>query len=279
MIGPSISPEALKQCGRDVVLLDARVGSEAGLPVLAGAQRVDLEIDLSRPRDATEGGRHPLPSLDAWCGALGRWGIGPHTDVVVYDNRGGGLAAARTWWMLRAVGHASVAILDGGLQGAIAAGFPTTTKRLRSVGGASYPAHRWTWQTVDAGDVEARLGDPAWRILDARSEARFLGIHEPLDPVAGAIPGAVNLPWESCLDKTGRLVDRTQLAKLVDEALGGIPSERTICSCGSGVTACHTLFVLEVLGRAPAKLYVGSWSEWCRQRRPWRPRGLTPPSG
>jgi len=279
VIGPLISAEALAQCGPEVVLLDARVGGEPGLPQLEGAHRIDLEIDLSLPGDAEDGGRHPLPPLSVWCAVLGRCGVEAHTDVVIYDNQGGGLAAARAWWMLRAVGHTSVAILDGGLQAAVAAGHPTTTRRVRSTGGSSYPADRWMCRTVDAADVEARIGDPEWRILDARAEARFLGLHEPLDPVAGSIPGAVNLPWESCLDEDGRLLDRARLAEQLDEALGGISSERTICSCGSGVTACHTLFVLEVLGRAPAALYVGSWSEWCRQRRPWRPRGLTPPSG
>jgi thiosulfate/3-mercaptopyruvate sulfurtransferase len=188
--------------------------------------------------------------------------------VAIYDEAGGGLAAARAWWMLRAVGHHDVAVIDGGLQAARGAGLPTESGPPRPVEEAPpYPTRGWSSARIDAEEVERIRRDPRWRLLDVRASERFRGEHEPFDPVAGRIPGAVNLPWEEALDPSGRFKPPSELAKKLDEVLGDTPPERTVVHCGSGVTACHTLLVMESLGRPGAALYVGSWSEWCRGER------------
>jgi len=237
------------------VILDAR--KTAGTTWPEGSHRADLEVHLSAPDDATHGGRHPLPPLADWCATLGRWGIDPDTDVLVTDDLHGGLAAARCWWMLRAVGHSRVQVvpldqLD----------VPMTDAPTPRAHAGPYPnPGAWQWPTVDVDEVERRRRDPSWRVLDARSPDRFHGETEPIDPVAGHIPGAHNLPWP---DTTELPVFRERLAAV----LGDTPLERVIVHCGSGVTACHTLLQLDRLGLGPAALYVGSWSEWCRQGRP-----------
>jgi thiosulfate/3-mercaptopyruvate sulfurtransferase len=237
------------------VILDARPTRGATWPV--GAHRADLERDLSAPSDPARGGRHPLPSLPDWLATLGRWGITPDTDVVVTDDQHGGLAAARCWWMLRAVGHTRVTVVP-----MEALGLPMTDVPSPTAPTAPYPdPGAWRWPTVDVEEVERRRTDPGWRVLDARAAERFRGEVEPLDPVAGHIPGAVNVPW-------GETTDLEVARERLQAALGDTPAERVLVHCGSGVTACHTLLQLDRLGMGAPALYVGSWSEWCRQGRP-----------
>lgn len=254
--------------GEDLVLLDARAtpGPHADYFAahLPGARFADLERDLSAPVDPANGGRHPLPSLEAWCVTLGRLGVAPGTKVVVYDAGGGILAAARAWWMIRAVGHEQVAVLDGGLAAARDAGIALTDVVPHDAALAPYPATRWTLPMVEADEVERRRTDPAWRVVDVRAPERFEGRSEPLDPLAGHIAGAINLPCASNLGD-GRFLDASTLRTHFDAALTS--PEQTIVSCGSGVTACHTLLALELAGLSGAALYVGSWSEWCRSDR------------
>lgn len=233
------------------VLLDARKNAATTWP--EGAHRAELERDLSAPGDPADGGRHPLPPLAEWCATLGRWGITPDTEVLVFDDQHGGLAAARCWWMLRAVGHERVRVAD-----LADLDLPQTDRPTPPVEAPAYPATAWCLPTVDAATVDARRADPAWRVLDARAAPRFRGEVEPPDPVAGHIPGAINVPWEETVDLE---IARARLA----DALGDVPPERVIVHCGSGVTACHTLLQLHRLGLDGAALYVGSWSEWCRQ--------------
>lgn len=255
-------------------LLDVRSG-DAGRRAyaaghLAGALHADLDRDLAAPKDATNGGRHPLPDLGTWGATLGRWGIRPETGVVAYDDQGGANAAARLWWMMRATGHRRVAILDGGFAAALRAGVPATADIPTIEPAPPYPVpERWQRPTVTADEVERAAGSetPVVSVVDVRSPERFRGEVEPFDPVAGHIPGAVNLPYAQLLDDRGRFLPRPDLARLLDRALGD-DSGRTIVHCGSGVTACHLLFALELAGRPPARLYVGSWSEWCRSGRP-----------
>jgi len=241
-----------------VILLDARKPPGSTWPV--GAVPVDLERDLSAVGDPMHGGRHPLPPLDDWLHTVGRWGITPQTEVVVTDDQGGGMAAARCWWMLRAIGHQRVEVVD-----LDTLALPTTDRPTPLDPAPPYPdPGRWLWPTVDAHEVERRRHDPDWRLLDARAAERFRGDSEPFDPVAGHIPGAVNLPW-------GETTDPEAFRRRYAEASAGVPPERTIVHCGSGVTACHTLLQLHRLGLGPAHLYVGSFSEWCRQGRPVHP--------
>lgn len=252
----------------DVVLLDARAaGYDAGH--LRGAQRADLETQLSAARDAganpAHGGRHPLPPLDRWTRQLGAWGISPETHVVVYDDQSGANAAARAWWMLRAVGHERVSVLDGGLAAAVAAGLETTTDVPAGEPRPPYPAAEWQRSTVDMERVDALRNDAGWKVLDVRSRERFRGETEPIDPVAGHIPGAVNLPFAENLEQ-GRFKSPRELRAMYQELLGETPADRLVVHCGSGVTACHTLLTLEAAGLDGAALYVGSWGEWCRNQ-------------
>jgi thiosulfate/3-mercaptopyruvate sulfurtransferase len=271
---PLIAPEALLASPEPVRLLDARPGAEAyAAGHLAGALHADLNVDLSAASapgfDPAHGGRHPLPALDTWRARLGAWGIGPATRVVAYDAASGGNAAARLWWMLRAVGHQRVAVLDGGLQAALAAGAPLRVDPVAAVAAEGpYPCEAWQRPTVALAEVE-RLGrDPGWKVLDVRSRERWRGESETLDPVAGRIPGTVNLPFGENLGPDGRFKAPAVLRARYLDLLGGTGPERLVVHCGSGVTACHTLLALELAGLHGASLYVGSFSEWCRSGKP-----------
>jgi thiosulfate/3-mercaptopyruvate sulfurtransferase len=275
--GPLISAEALAGAGSSVRLLDARPGPEGyAAGRLARAVHADLEADLSAATapgfDPARGGRHPLPPLPAWARRLGAWGIGPSTRVVVYDGAGGGNAAARAWWMLKAVGHAEVAVLDGGLQAAQAAGLAQergSPPDLQAL--PPYPCDAWRRPLADLEAVARRVQDPAWKVLDVRSRERWRGEVEPFDPVKGRIPGTLNLPFAENLEPTGRFKAPADLRALYLGLLGGTPPGRLVVHCGSGVTACQTLLALEVAGLDGASLYVGSFGEWCRSGRPVYP--------
>ncbi len=267
-----LDPRTLATVLDEVVVLDARTGADAEEVFEAGhvrgAIRVDLETDLSAPGNPTKGGRHPLPDFDAWLKRLGEWGITDTTPVVIYDAASGGMAAARAWWMLRAVGHDPVAVVDGGWSALVAAGIliDTEAPSVESLG--PYPSSRSTWPTVDADFVDRIRRDPEWRLIDARAPERYRGENEPLDPVAGHIPGAKNLFWKSLLGPNERFLSRGALMERYDALRGDVPPERVICYCGSGVTACHLLLGMEACGLEGAQLYVGSWSEWCHLHPP-----------
>lgn len=269
---PITSPDQLAQLlasNAEVVLLDARVNGYDSAH-LRGALRADLETQLSAARDEgadpARGGRHPLPPIQRWTAQLGTWGIGPDTHVVIYDDQFGANAAARAWWMLRAVGHERVSVLDGGLASAVAAGLTVTTEVPVVPARAPYPATEWLRPTVDRSRVDTMREDADWKVLDVRSRERFRGEIEPIDPIAGHIPGAINLPFAENLEN-GRFKSPQALRAMYEELLDGTPIERLVVHCGSGVTACHTLLALEEAGLEGAALYVGSWGEWCRQRQ------------
>lgn len=268
---PLLTPDGLRRLGAVCVLLDARSREAFTHGHLPGALHADPDVDLSAAgepdHDPARGGRHPLPSPAAWARRLGEWGITPGIPVVVYDEASGGNAAARAWWMLRAAGHADCAVLDGGLQAALAAGFERSQEPSASVARPPYPFDRWRWPSVPLETVAERVRDPAWVVLDVRSAERWRGETEPFDPVAGRIPGARNLFWQENLGEGGRFKGRDELRAMYESLLGGRPPDRLIVHCGSGVTACHTLLALEAAGLPGASLYVGSWSEWCRSGR------------
>jgi len=272
--GPLISAEALKSATSPVRLFDARPSADAfAAGHLPGALHADLNLQLSAATepgaDPARGGRHPLPALATWTARLGAWGIGPDTLVVAYDDASGGVAASRLWWMLRAVGHERVAVLDGGLQAAQAAGLALTTALPPPPAALPpYPCDAWRRPTVGIEAVERLVKDPAWKVLDVRSRDRWRGETETLDPVAGRIPGTANLPYAENLDATGRFKPPAALRKQYLELLGGTPPDRLAVHCGSGVTACHTMLALELAGLDGASLYVGSFSEWCRSGKP-----------
>lgn len=227
---------------------------------LPGAVFVDVETDLTAPEGP---GRHPLPSPAVFAATLGRLGIAPGDMVVAYDAAGGASAAARLWWMLRSLGHADVFVLDGGLPAWTAAGLPLETDPAPAAPTSPYPVPE-TW----TGVVDAAGAAAATVLVDARAPARYRGEIEPVDPRAGHIPGSLNVPYEGNVDGTGAFLPRPLLA----ERYAGVGDDPVVY-CGSGITACHDLLALAVLGRS-GRLYEGSWSDWCSD--PDRPAVVGP---
>lgn len=228
--------------------------AEAHLP---GALFVDLATDLAGGPDAVGGGRHPLPSTARFIELLARLGIDQRDHVVVYDDSGGA-SAARMWWMLEAIGHRHVQVLDGGFRAWLAAGLPVSDEMVSEVPVAPTPhpdPGRWAG-IVDAAQLAA-LVTTGTTVIDARAAERFRGEHEPIDPRAGHIPGAINRPHLDSLDHTGHHLAAAALRARF-EGLGPEP----VVYCGSGVTACHALLAMAAAGITDGRLYPGSWSDW-----------------
>jgi len=265
--GPLVSAGELRGLldADDVRIIDAR--PRGAPPSLRGAVHADLDRQLAQIGDPAAGGRHPLPPIERFAAQVGAWGIGPGTRVVIYDDQSGANAAARLWWMLRALGHDAVAVLDGGLR--TAAGLPTSDDAPTVTPMPPYPhGGAWRLPLVDLAEVDVARLDPSRRVVDVRSAVRFRGESEPFDPVAGHIPGAVNAPYSENLAPDGWFRSPEELRAHYLAKLGPVPPSRAVIHCGSGVTACHTLLALEAAGLSGAALYVGSWSEWCRSDRP-----------
>ncbi|PXF29359.1 3-mercaptopyruvate sulfurtransferase [Pokkaliibacter plantistimulans] len=229
---------------------------------LPGASYAHLDEDLSSPVTATSG-RHPLPDEQAFLQTLGKWGISTDTQVVVYDDTGGA-TAARLWWLLKRVGHRDVAVLDGGLAAWAQAGGELVTDLPAVVDSGAYPASVALVQTRSADELLAQMSDPRWQLVDARAAERFRGEVEPLDPVAGHIPGAMNRPLQQNLQPDGRFKSFNQLRGEWQALLGEATPKEVVHYCGSGVTACHNLLAMEHAGLTGSRLYPGSWSEWCK---------------
>lgn len=264
-----IAPDALPT---GAVFLDARPSvADYAAGHLPGARHARLDVELSAAGDPgfdpARGGRHPLPPLDRWLAQLGAWGITPETYVVVYDDAEGSNAAARAWWMLRSIGHERVSVLDRSLR---ASGLALTTDVPVVESLPPYPANAWQWPTADMALVDELRTNPEWRVLDVRSAPRFRGETEPIDPIAGHIPGAINLPFAENLEQ-GVFKSPKALRAQYQHLLGDVDPKRVVVHCGSGVTACHTLLALDAAGLPGASLYVGSWSEWCRNDKPRQP--------
>jgi thiosulfate/3-mercaptopyruvate sulfurtransferase len=235
---------------------------------IPGAHYADLNRDLSAPITASSG-RHPLPSPQDLVATLQRLEIGPDSQVIAYDDSAGAFAA-RAWWLLRWMGHRAVAVLDGGIKAWLAAGGSLETGPGQVAAAAARFAPRVEEGAVlDAADVEARLADPEFMLIDARAGERFAGTVEPIDAIAGHVAGAVNQPYSANLGSDGRFLPPAQLRRLWQQRLAGRQPHHVAAMCGSGVTACHNLLSLEIAGLSGAKLYAGSWSEWIRD--PKRP--------
>lgn len=238
---------------------------------IPGALHADLETDLSGPTSMASG-RHPLPSHEAWTATLSGWGITPETQVVAYDGNGGQFAA-RLWWMLHWAGHAHAAVLDGGLVAWQAAGLDLDTSARTRTPTCFQPAWHDDWLITTAGLQELLRGNCL--LVDARAPERFAGQQEPVDPVAGHVPGAVNHFCNANLDPHGKFLPPGELRRRWSATLGGSEAGELVSMCGSGVTACHNLLAMAHAGLPRGRLYAGSWSEWIRD--PSRAVATDPP--
>lgn len=250
------APTVVLDCGFD--LADPAAGRRAWLQAhLPGAHYAHLDEDLSGAKTGRNG-RHPLPDRAAFAATAGRWGVAPGVQVVAYDAQGGPYAA-RAWWLLRWLGHGAVAVLDGGPAAWQAAGGALESGEVAASGGPPYPAAAPGMPTIEAAPLLAGLAE--LQVVDARARERFRGEVEPLDRVAGHIPGATHRFFKDNLGAEGRFKPAAQL-RAEFEALGLDPA-RTVQQCGSGVTACHNLLAMAHAGLGFTRLYPGSWSEWC----------------
>jgi thiosulfate/3-mercaptopyruvate sulfurtransferase len=205
-------------------------------------------------------GRHPLPDADVLSKTFSRFGIEDGVQVVAYDQDNG-MYASRLWWLLRWAGHDTVAVLDGGIAKWKAEGRPVTTGTETGEPRTFVAAPRRD-MAVDVSRVQSLLHDRSWRLVDARAGERYRGEIEPIDKVAGHIPGAINHPFVTNLAENGTYRTPEALRVSLRESLGDTPADHVVCYCGSGVTACANLLALEHAGLTGAKLYAGSWSEW-----------------
>lgn len=253
-------------CRFDLMAADA--GRTAWLDAhIPGAVHADLDRDLSA-RVTPDSGRHPLPSVADAEATFSRLGIDADTRVIAYDAAGGAIAS-RAWWLLRWLGHRRVTVLDGGLQAWRARGLPLEAGR-RDAPRREFRATLEPQRVVTTQEIAAHLGTPGAGVLvDARDAARFRGEAEPIDPVAGHIPGARNLPTGACLRPDGSWEDAAVLRGRLAALLGDDDSVAWAVMCGSGVTACHLAISGLLAGYGEPRLYVGSWSEWIRD--PGRP--------
>jgi thiosulfate/3-mercaptopyruvate sulfurtransferase len=257
------TPVQIVDCSFDLAdpAAGERLHAQGRLP---GAVHLHLDRDLSTAKTGLNG-RHPLPTREAFAATLAARGLRDDQPVVVYDQAGG-MYAARAWWMLRWLGHAAVQVLDGGIAAWQAAG-----GALHS-GPAAAPAAQAGFAlrppleaTLDHATLRAGLGQPGRLIVDARAPDRFRGENETLDPVGGHIPGAVNRVFRLNLAADGGFKPADTLRAEWLALMAGHSAQELVMQCGSGVTACHNLLAMQVAGLAGARVYPGSWSEWCAQ--------------
>lgn len=205
-------------------------------------------------------GRHPLPDALEFMHRVGSWGIDCDTQVVAYDQASGAFAA-RLWWLMRWIGHRTVAVLDGGYKGWVATGNKVTSKKTQVVP-RQYDGKPEDGSWLSTEELERCLG--AVTLVDAREPERFRGESEPIDPVAGHIPSAINLPYKDNLDPNGCFLSTERLRDRFVEGTGNEPAATVVHMCGLGVTACHNVLAMEIAGLTGSRLYAGSWSEWIR---------------
>ena len=233
-----------------------RVYGEGHIP---GAFFMHVDHDLSAPKDGRNG-RHPLPDLQEFAAKLNARGVDPGKQVVAYDDLGGNYAV-RLWWMLRWLGHDKVAVLDGGYPLWLKEGRPVS-KEVPAPRQGNFVPRPHLGDVVDAHFVQRFSQSPEVRVVDARGVERFSGQQEPIDPVAGHFPGAVNRFWKANLEPDGRFKAAAKLRPEFEALMAGLAPAQVVHMCGSGVTACHNLFAMELAGLSGSKLYPGSWSEW-----------------
>lgn len=271
---PIITPQELIHLREDanLVIADVSTGTQARETYekkhLDGALFFDLNTQLADIKtNLADGGRHPLPTPDAFGNMLGSLGITPQSHVIIYDGQQGANAGARLWWMLEAAGHKKVQVLDGGLGAAEKAGYPVNGNMVTVKGRGKYPLDHWQLPIVDMETVERICRDENFTIIDVRDHERYLGNTEPIDLIAGHIPGAINIPYTENLDPEGRFLSAGILKEKYEKILNAKNAGHVIVHCGSGVTACHSLLAMHHAGLPIPSLYVGSWSEWSRNNK------------
>lgn len=228
---------------------------------IPGAVYAHLDHDLSGPITPNSG-RHPLPDIQTITTRLSEWGINQQKQVIVYDTAGGAFAC-RLWWQLRFLGHWRVAVLDGGFHIWQQSGYPIATGIEVPSPAQFIPQVHWNMVT-NADEVEQIRQDSNYRLIDARAPERYRGEVEPIDPIAGHIPGALNRFHSDNLGPDGMFLSPAQLRAHFNALIDNIPTDRVIVYCGSGVTSVHHILAMEIAGLPGARLYAGSWSEWIR---------------
>jgi len=226
---------------------------------IPGAVYAHMDDDLSGRVTPGVTGRHPLPEQKDFIRKLETWGISNKDSIVVYDQSHGGLAA-RLWWMLRWIGHDKVSVLDGGWAEWCKQGLPVTSD-IPAISRSSFEGRIQSDMAISRHEVSEWTNDDSLTIIDARAHERYTGAHEPIDPVAGHIPGACSMPFLDNINDKGRWKTPEELRRRFSDLIADHP-ERAVVYCGSGVTACHNILALEVAGFKGVRLYPGSWSEW-----------------
>ena len=256
----------------NVIIVDASSGKNAKENYekkhLDKALYIDLNSQLAvLPNDFADGGRHPLPSIEKFAETLQQLGITNDSHVIVYDDKSGANAAARFWWMLKSIGHEKVQVLNGGIEEAEKVNFPINNNVEIPKTVEPYKFEDWKLHTAEINEVEKHSLNKNYIVIDVRENNRYRGEIEPIDLVAGHIPGAINVPFSTNLNENGQFLSPMELKVKYQTIFGNIKSENIIIHCGSGVTACHSLLAIDYAGLAIPKLYAGSWSEWSRNNK------------
>lgn len=271
--------ELLKLLESDnLVIVDASGGPNArsnyDAKHIEGTVFVDLETQLADIKeDVSDGGRHPLPKIEDFAKVLSDLGISRDSHVVVYDDKNGGNAAARFWWMLKSAGHEKVQVLSGGIQAADKSNIPISSKSETPREAVLYEVDHWLLPVAAIAEVERASQAADHFVVDVRDAYRYNGESEPIDLIAGHIPGAINIPFTENLDESGAFLSPEQLKVKYEKVFGDTDPQNIIVHCGSGVTACHTLLAIAHAGLDIPRLYVGSWSEWSRNQKPMITKG------
>jgi len=243
-------------------LLDTENGRSQYLDAhIPDAVYAHLDEDLTGKIIPGISGRHPLPTIESATKKISSWGIGPNTQVVVYDDEGGALAASRLWWILGWLGHEQVALLNGGWQEWIAHNLPTESGPASNPPGDFQPQPSQDF-FVNSSEVDAVIDNPDFLLLDARTLDRYSGQNETIDPVAGHIPNAINAPYPQILTSEKKFRNPEDLRNYYEVLLNGTPPRNVIHYCGSGVTAVMNIVGMSYAGLGGSRLYAGSWSEW-----------------
>ncbi|UTW45609.1 sulfurtransferase [bacterium SCSIO 12696] len=264
---PLISVQELhQQLGKDMVIFDCRFSlanteqnqQAYDISHIPGSHYLHLDRDLSGPL-GTHGGRHPMPTRRHFEALMQRYGVNSNTLVVVYDDQRFAFAS-RLWWMLRYFGHQNVKVLDGGFSAWYQAELETTSQIPTVAKSGQFEAKEQTQWLLSYKDIAGNLDNTSRLLIDSREAPRYQGLEEPIDPITGHIPGAANFPWQEVTDDSGF----ARCPSHQKQRWSTLPGDKEwVVYCGSGVTACVNLLAMEIAGLPPAKLYGGSWSDWC----------------